>query len=273
MKLRMTKINLIYNEFARVISNKKIAHNIFEAILYSPNISKESKPGQFINILPDKMWTKVMRRPMSIASQVENNISIIYKVVGPGTRLMKEWKVNEVVDIIGPLGNFWTEYRDYKPILIGGGVGIAPIMNLKKHLENINIDHFLIMGARTKKEHFLKHNPKKSLYMSTDDGSLGVRGAGVDALKLIKEDIYDKKIFACGPAGMMEAVKNFSIKNNIICDLAIETVMACGVGICQGCTVELNGNHENKDSYREKYALACIDGPIFNAKDIKTCYL
>ena len=109
--------------------------------------------------------------------------------------------------------------------------------------------------------------------MSTDDGSLGVNGTVIDALKSIGDDMNGKKIFACGPPGMMEAVKNFAIDKEIICDLAIETIMACGVGICQGCTVEINNINVKKDSYREKYVLACIDGPIFRAKDIKTCYL
>jgi len=265
--------NKIFQENAKVIYTREIAENTFESMLYSPKISKNSKPGQFINILPSADWPFMMRRPMSIASQEENNISIIYKVVGSGTQLMKDWKINQRVDIIGPLGNFWTGYTDYKPILIGGGVGIAPIMNLKKHLDDLEVDHYLIMGARSSDEHFLNHNPEKNIYMSTDDGSLGVKGNVVDALKLIKEDMTLKKIFACGPPGMMEAVKFFSIKNKIVCDLAIETIMACGVGICQGCTVELNNDNSDKDSYRQKYALACIDGPIFNAKDIKTCYL
>ena len=162
---------------------------------------------------------------------------------------------------------------NYHPVLIGGGVGIAPILNLHNHLRKLMVDHTLIMGARTKNEHFLIHEPENQIYLTTDDGSLGVEGTVIDVLKLINEDMNCKKIFACGPSGMMEAVKNFSNQNNIICDLALETIMACGVGICQGCTVELNRNDISQDSYREKYALACIDGPIFNAKDIKTCYL
>ena len=265
----------IFQENAKVICTREIADNTFETILYSPQISKSAKPGQFINILPSFDWPLMMRRPMSIASQKDNNISIIYKVVGQGTKLMRQWKESQIIDIIGPLGNHWRGYKEYKPILIGGGVGIAPIMNLKNYLEDIKIDNFLIMGARNKNEHFLKHNPRKSLYMSTDDGSLGIKGTVVDALKLIEYEtsFTDKKIFACGPPAMMEAIKDFSIKNNIACDLAIETIMACGVGICQGCTVELNKNIEDQNSYREKYALACIDGPIFNAKEIKTCYL
>ena len=122
--------NKIFQENARVIYTREIAENTFETMLYSPQISKNAKPGQFINILPSADWSLMMRRPMSIASQAENNISIIYKVVGSGTQLMREWKINQKVDIIGPLGNYWKDFDDKLPILIGGGVGIAPILNL-----------------------------------------------------------------------------------------------------------------------------------------------
>ena len=263
----------IFQENAKVINTTEIADNTFETVLLSTNISQCVKPGQFINILPSDDWPHMMRRPMSVASQNKNTISIIYKVVGEGTQIIKDWVKNQEVNIIGPLGNFWTGYDEYQPILIGGGVGIAPIINLKNHLDSLSIDCNLIMGSRTKNEHFLKHDSEKGIYMTTDDGSLGIHGTVIDGLKLICSNNNKQKIFACGPPGMMEAVKFFSDDNNVICDLAIETIMACGFGICQGCTVELNNTDTKKTSYREKYALGCIDGPIFRAKDIKTCYL
>ena len=95
----------IYSEIASVKSNKMIADNIYEAVLYSPNISAQSKPGQFINILPSYNWNNVMRRPMSVASQNHDLISIIYKVFGEGTKIISMWKNDDKIDIIGPLGN------------------------------------------------------------------------------------------------------------------------------------------------------------------------
>ena len=132
----------IFQENAKVICTREIADNTFETILYSPQISKCAKPGQFINILPSLDWSLMMRRPMSIASQKDSNNSIIYKVVGEGTKLMRQWKESQIIDIIGPLGNYWGGYKEYKPILIGGGVGIAPIMNLNNYLKDIKIDNF-----------------------------------------------------------------------------------------------------------------------------------
>jgi len=264
--------NMIFNERAEVISNKQIAANIFEAILYSPQISENTYPGQFINILPNQNWSNVMRRPMSIAWQKNKKISIIYKVFGEGTKIMSDWSRGDVIDILGPLGNKWCGYEDKKPILIGGGVGIAPILNLHKHLSSIRIDHILIMGARYKNEHFIDHNPDKGIYVCTELDNWGFNGNVITALDEISiNDFQSSKIFSCGPPGMMKAVANYSQSNNIECELALETIMACGIGICQGCTIVKD--NDNSNSYREKYALACIDGPIFNVKELDDAFL
>ena len=130
------------------------------------------------------------------------------------------------------------------------------------------------MGARNGKEHFLKHEPEKQIYMSTDDASLGIAGNVLDALRSIFPNgnhPQDYKIYSCGPPMMMEGVRSYSLQNDLECDLALETIMACGFGICQGCTVERKAETNGQHSYRNKFALACMDGPIFNAKGIVSC--
>ena len=262
---------MIYNEKAIVISTNEIACNTFQTFLHSPQIAKITLPGQFINILPSKDWENVMRRPMSVASQENGDISIIYKVVGPGTYIMKNWEIDEVVDIIGPLGNYWDNYKGFHPVLIGGGVGIAPILNLHNMLRNEQFEHTLVMGAQGKRDHFMEHNVSKRIYISTDDGSMGIKGNVIDVIKKLNSKKI--KIFGCGPQAMMEALKQYSEENNIECDLALESIMACGFGICQGCSVELVSDGSIKHSYRSKYSLICMDGPIFNAGKIKTCHI
>ena len=126
---------MILNELAIVESTENIASNMFQTFLNSSEIAASIKPGQFINILPFANWNKMMRRPMSVASQKDGVISIIYKVLGEGTQLMKDWSVGDTVDLIGPLGNYWDGYSDKLSILIGGGVGIAPILNLNNYLD------------------------------------------------------------------------------------------------------------------------------------------
>ncbi len=265
---------MIHHELAEIISNSKIAEGIYQTIFKSTEISPISHPGQFINILPASDWGHVMRRPMSIASQSSDEISIIYKSVGDGTRIMAGWRRGEIVDIVGPLGNYWQGYDTTFPILIGGGVGIAPILNLHHHMLEQNIDHMLIMGARNGKEHFLQHESEKQIYMCTDDGSLGIQGNVIDAVKFIYSNQSlpdDVKMFSCGPPLMMEAVRSYALNNQLKCDLALETIMACGFGICQGCTIERKVAESKDHSYRSRFALSCMDGPIFSAEEIISC--
>ena len=265
---------MIYREMGKVIFNEEIAEGIYKTVFISPNISSSSIPGQFVNILPSLHWDNVMRRPMSIASQGNDEISIIYKSVGEGTHIMANWAIGEKVDLIGPLGNYWDGYESSFPIIIGGGVGIAPILNLHNVLLEKQIDHCLIMGARHSGEHFLPHEPQNKVFLSTDDGSLGIKGNVVDILKSIYpigKHPQNTKIFSCGPPMMIEGVRNYSHENKLDCDLALETIMACGFGICQGCTVERKAETNGVHSYRNRFALACLDGPIFNAEEIISC--
>jgi len=260
---------LIYQEKVRVNYNREIAKGYLEVEFESEIIGLHSRPGQFINILPNLNWNNVMRRPMSISQQSNSSLRIIFKIVGTGTAIMSNWKEGELVDIIGPLGNYWKNWKKYHPVLIGGGVGIAPILNLHYHLNAMKINNTLIMGARNKYEHFLKHSPKNRIYLTTDDGSYGISGNVLDAYNFINNK--DKqKIFSCGPVSMMMGVRKMAIEKDIPCDLAIERIMACGFGICQGCTVERLSSLD-EHSYRNRFALACIDGPIFSAKEIISC--
>ena len=272
------------NEIAEVISNDKIAKNIYKVRLKAPKITDLSEVGQFVNILPDSNWEKAMRRPMSIAekNKKENCIELIYKVFGEGTQLMNDWIRGDKIDIIGPLGNGWDVSNiidgDKLPVLMGGGVGIAPIMSLYQYIANYKKNALLIMGARNFDEHFLNHKINELVVLSTDDGSLGVKGNVIDALehaidKIDEINLNQIEIFCCGPPMMMESVKKYSDLNNIDCQVALETIMACGFGICQGCTVEYDNDEDSGHSYRCRFGLVCLDGTVFNAKNIKTCKL
>ena len=272
------------NEIAEVISTDKIAKNIYKVRLKAPKITDLSEVGQFVNILPDSNWEKAMRRPMSIAekNKKENCIELIYKVFGEGTQLMNDWIRGDKIDIIGPLGNGWDVSNiidgDKLPVLMGGGVGIAPIMSLYQYIANYKKNALLIMGARNFDEHFLNHKINELVVLSTDDGSLGVKGNVIDALehaidKIDEINLNQIEIFCCGPPMMMESVKKYSDLNNIDCQVALETIMACGFGICQGCTVEYDNDEDSGHSYRSRFGLVCLDGPVFNAKNIKTCKL
>ena len=147
-------------------------------------------------------------------------------------------------------------------------------MNLYDQIKD-KINCSLFIGAKTKDEHFLDHEPSKDIYISTDDGTAGIKGNLYDAINNIYDinELKKKTLYVCGPPMMMEAMRLLSLKYNLKCYLALETIMACGIGICQGCTVEKNIDFKDKNSYRNKYELVCMDGPIFKSNEIKTCLL
>jgi len=265
---------MIYNEISKIIDNKEIAENIFEAHLLSDNLSKIAKPGQFINILPSSDFDKTMRRPMSLSFQDDNSFKIIYKPIGDGTRIMRDWKQGDIIDVIGPLGNAWDVLNSKDAILLGGGVGLAPILNLYNNIKSTKTAH-LFLGARRKEEHFIQHAPDNNIYLSTDNGSSGIKGNLFEAMNSVFEinDLKNKVLYVCGPPMMMETLRKFAIDNEIECYLALETIMACGVGICQGCTVEKYNSNTDSHTYRNKYELVCMDGPIYKANEVKTCLL
>ena len=124
-------------------------------------------------------------------------------------------------------------------------------------------------------EHFIEHDPGNKLIMCTDDGSFGISGNVIAGLDTIRAgmDLKEAKLFVCGPAPMMEAVREVAVGENIECEIALETVMACGFGICQGCTMEYAANGDDANTYRNKFGLVCMDGPVFGANEIKTCFL
>ncbi len=265
---------MAFQESTRVKSTEEIAHNTFQVFLEAPRIASVVKPGQFINILPDKEWEMPMRRPMSVSGVSGSDVGVIFKAVGTGTHLMRDWKIGTEVDLVGPLGNSWSLSGE-TPILIGGGVGIAPTWFLHNELDRQGIDHYLIMGSRTANEHFIQHDPDKKLIMCSDDGTFGVSGNVITGLDTIRGemDLASAKLFVCGPAPMMEVVREVAVSENIECEIALETIMACGFGICQGCTMEYVANGDTDDTYRKKFGLVCMDGPVFQAKEIKSCYL
>ncbi len=260
----------MYQEDCRVTAVRQRSDTLWEVCLYSPAISAAGRPGHFVNLLPAADWGPAMRRPMSIAAVSGDIFRILFKVVGSGTAKMHTWEPGQLVDCIGPLGNTWTGYERHFPILVGGGVGLAPVWFLDQVLTTTQIQHFFIAGARTSGEHFLKHEPHRGIWLTTDDGSVGLSGNVLKGLEAaivkIQGERRTPKIFCCGPPAMNRAVGKFALKAGIPCDISIETIMACGTGICQGCAIELRQAVPELPPYRQHYALACKDGPIFKAE-------
>ncbi|NHZ84696.1 MAG: hypothetical protein GWP19_02310 [Planctomycetia bacterium] len=248
---------------SEIIENIQIAEGIWRMIFMSAGISERYLgPGQFVSVLPNDDWEHTIRRPMSIADVNKNEISIIYKVFGTVTQALTLLKSKDCIDVLGPLGNTFTvDYRMNNPILIGGGTGLAPILNLSKYLTRKGIDFSIIIGAKTSKEHFLQHNVEKNMFVCTDDGTLGIKGTVIKALNIVLENVEKPKIFACGPEQMIFSIQKMIENKNIPGQFSVESYMACGVGFCQGCAVPKKSNHE--------YYLVCKDGPVFEADEVR----
>lgn len=248
---------------SEIIDNTQIANGIWQMVFKSTAIAdRYLGAGQFISILADDNWEHPIRRPMSIAEVKDNEIAIIYKVFGSVTQALTELKSNDYIDVFGPIGNTFTvDYETYNPILVGGGIGLSPILNLSKYLTQKGINITTIIGAKTSKEHFLQHNPDRNMFLCTDDGTKGIKGTVIDALNIILKDIKNPKIFACGPEPMLFYIQKMLDEKSIPAQFSVESYMACGVGFCQGCVIPKKQNNE--------YYLVCQDGPVFETNEVK----
>ncbi|MEK7819250.1 MAG: dihydroorotate dehydrogenase electron transfer subunit [Bacteroidota bacterium] len=249
-------------EFVKIQKIEEFQSGIFELTFASKYISKNSKPGQFLNIRVDNSYQPFLRRPFSISNIDEDSVKIIFNAIGQGTKKLIHKNINDELDVIGPLGNgFKYEENTKTAFLIGGGLGIAPLPFLSKFLKD-KTNIFTILGARTSNQII-----RKDLFnfsVATDDGTEGFHGNVVDlAKKIISEkNITPDVIYACGPTPMLKAIANFANQNNIKCFASWECEMACGIGLCQGCPIEFNDSNK-------KYHLVCKEGPVIETSKIK----
>ncbi|MDA3837863.1 MAG: dihydroorotate dehydrogenase electron transfer subunit [Candidatus Delongbacteria bacterium] len=262
-----------YEVKAEVVSVRELKHNVVTAILRSKEIADKTKPGQFVNIqVNNKNETvPVLRRPFAVSYTDGDNFEIIFDVVGRGTNILKDMLVvGEQVNVLGPLGNgFDINVNGKEKLLLAGGVGIAPIKKLMQYFTDKGDQVTLIWGNRDKSgffdiDFFMDQNIK--IFVATDDGSLGFEGNVLDILKSeIKNNnlkkINDYNIYVVGPNPMMKAVADYCSEMDHYCQVSLETPMACGIGVCQGCAV--------KKKKEDGYYLTCVDGPVFNSCDVE----
>ncbi len=248
---------------SKIISNQQLSKSFFQMDINCPEIVKISEPGQFVNIYfsGDK---KIFPRPFSIAGAKNGILKIVYKVVGSQTLQMSRWKSGHDLKILGPLGNKFSIKTGGTHVLIGGGVGIAPMLFLKDSLVTKNSKPYLLIGARNKDEMFLFEDYESELNLSTDDGSHGFRGNVVSYFQALVDSMEKPlHVYCCGPDKMLEVLAAYCKKMKFDLQVSIEKVMACGMGLCQGCATKTK-----TESGEIKYSLVCKDGPVYNAGDV-----
>ncbi len=262
-------LNRFPSERSLVTQKRVIAPGLVTLRFSNPSIARETLAGQFVNVLPKVGFgDPMLRRPFSVYWSEGDEAEIIVQAHGRGTGILAETREGEELDILGPLGKPWMyQSADYETaILLIGGVGVASMPMLTRALELEEISFQTFYGARTAS--LIARDRLSNLHIATDDGSEGFHGSNVALLRSFLEQgsFESPKIFACGPTAMMLAAQALAKEFGIPCELSLETEMACGIGICQGCPV-LNEESVFQQTGR-KFKLVCTDGPSFNAKEI-----
>ena len=250
---------------AELSVRKKIAGDVYSMWLDSEQITKNAKPGQFISVF-SRDGSRLLPRPISICeiNREQNALRIVYRVVGKGTSEFSGLTKGSEIEIMGPLGNGFPLERmeeGKKAFLIGGGIGIPPMVQLAKELKG---EKQAIMGYRD--ELFLTEELDNyaKVYIATEDGSEGTRGNVLDAIK--ENGLTADVIFACGPTPMLRALKSYAEENDIECWLSLEEKMACGIGACLACVCQSKELDEHSQVHNKRI---CKDGPVFLSTEIE----
>ncbi len=246
-----------------VVSVERVARETFVLTFESESIARTARPGHFINIRVSDLPSPLLRRPFSISRVAGSRIEILFLRVGTGTGLLASKRPGDTLDVIGPLGNTF----DYKTacgtaVLVAGGVGVAPMPFLTQHLRLGEIPVRTYIGARSKD--FLVAAHCDNVSVATDDGTAGFHGTVVD---LLRRDFGGRapdgiRMYACGPTAMLRALSGFAAEEGFACEASLEGEMGCGIGLCQGCPVEMTGDEK-------KYRLVCHDGTVFPITSIR----
>lgn len=236
-----------------IIKNiNEINKNVYSIEFFSPTLSN-ILPGEYVSILCEGL---TLRRPFSVANFENGTVTILMKKRGKGTEYISNLKVGDNIEFSAPLGNTF-EIKNKKTLLVGAGIGVAPLFYLNKKLKEIGAETFFAAGVLTKSDIL-----GQSDFISTDDGSNGNKGSICDYLEQIIKDFKPEKIVSCAPYPVLKFVAQIAQKYNLECEICMEKVMACGIGVCRGCVIQIEKNG------RIQNATVCKDGPVFKGKEV-----
>lgn len=246
---------------AKIVRQDEIATDIYSMVIQAPEIASQAVPGQFIDLYSAD-GSKLLPRPISLCEidRAAGTLRIVYRIAGKGTKEFSMLTSDHTIMILGPLGNGFTK-KDKKAILIGGGIGIPPMLQLAKEL---TCEKSIVLGFRD--EEFLSEEfePYGTVYKSSDNGTIGVKGTVMDAIR--EYGIEGTEIYACGPTPMLRAIQSYALEHGIEAQLSLEERMACGVGACLACVCK---SKEIDDHSQVKNKRVCKDGPVFYAEEVE----
>ncbi len=257
-------MSIKYRERVKVLGCEEIGTSIFSLRLQTEHIAAEAVPGQFVSVYANDS-SRLLPRPISIceADRKSGVLRLVFRIAGKGTEEFSKLREGDMVDIAGPLGNgFPLKAAEGKKVfLIGGGIGIPPMIETAKWLcaDGGDVkcsDVKAILGYRD--EQFLREDFPCETVIATEDGSAGTKGNVINAIE--EEHLSADVIFACGPTPMLRALKQYSEERGIECWLSLEEKMACGIGACLSCVCR---STEVDEHSQVKNARVCTEGPVF----------
>ena len=286
-----------FEEIAVVVDQNALGSGIYDLTLKTKNIAKAAKAGQFVSVYSNDR-SKLLPRPISLCGidRDEDTIRLVYRVTGEntGTEEFSKLVMGDRIRILGPLGNGFTVESGKKAFLIGGGIGVPPMLQLAKDINSgvvqttgavdtntqekgqteekqINghgkkiCDMNIIMGYRDENTFLLdEFKEQADSYVATEDGSVGTKGNVIDAIR--ENGLEADVIYACGPMPMLRALKAYAMEHDMECYVSMEERMACGIGACLACVCKTKDKdaHSNVNNKR-----ICKEGPVFNAKEVE----
>lgn len=246
-----------------VVSQECLSEGIYSMWLDVGDMAHEAGPGQFLSVY-SKDGSRLLPRPVSICEidRGQGRIRIVYRVAGEGTREFSGWKAGDQTDILGPLGNGFPRVSQEKTAcLIGGGIGIPPMLELAKTL---NCQKKIVLGYRDTLFLHKEFEPYGEVFIATEDGSTGTKGNVLDLIR--EQGIRSDVIMACGPTPMLRSLKQYAEEQKIPCYLSLEEKMACGVGACLACVCQTKEVDAHSNVHNRRI---CKDGPVFAAEEVE----
>ena len=236
-------------------------NDIYSMWLRTEHIAAHAKAGQFVSVYCNE-GSRLLPRPISICEidRKDGAIRLVYRVAGKGTAEFSGMRTGMQLKVVGPLGNGFPQ-KNKKAFLIGGGIGIPPMLELAKELD---CEKQIVLGFRDELFLLEDFRNRGQIYIATEDGSAGTEGNVLDA---IRENGLDADIiYACGPTPMLRAIKEYAAEQNIECWISMEERMACGIGACLACVCK----SKEKDAHSNvKNKRICKEGPVFLAQEVE----
>jgi len=251
-----------FKEQAVIISQEEIAPAIYSLWIKTDKIAQYAKAGQFISIYCED-GSRLLPRPISICEIDKEDcaLHLVYRIAGAGTEEFSQKQTGDYLSVMGPLGNGFP-LKSKKAFLIGGGIGIPPMLELAKQL---NCEKQIILGYRDENL-FLRDEFEAygEVFVATEDGSVGTKGNVLDAIR--EQNLTADVIYACGPTPMLRAIKEYAAEKGIKCYISLEEKMACGIGACLACVCQSKDVDHHSNVHNKRI---CKDGPVFLAEEVE----